>query len=186
MLKKIQAFDEKLINGIGKLHTPILNKVMLFMTFLGDSGKVWFFAFALFWIFNRKPVMNIAIMLSMGLGFLMAEIIVKRIVCRVRPCHKIDEELLLLKKMPHFYSFPSSHSCTSFAVAAASFLLCSSWVTAVILVVAIGISFSRFYLQAHYLTDVLCGIVLGILCSLVMVRLVYFVAGMINPAFIKY
>ena len=100
---------------------------------------------------------------ALAISWLFAEVIIKRMVARVRPCHKIEEENLILKKVPKFYSFPSSHSATSFAMCAVSFYLCDTWVTLIIFVIALGISFSRFYLQAHYMTDVVCGIVLGII-----------------------
>lgn len=185
MLKKIKAVDEKLIQEVAKLHTPILNRIMLFLTFLGDGGKIWFLMIAIILYIKRSLIIGISLLLGLGLGILMAEGIIKRIVCRVRPCHKIDEDSLILKKMPHFYSFPSSHSSTSFAMVSASFLVCEPWMTTIIFIFALGVAFSRFYLQAHYLTDVLCGIALGIACGIVTVKLVYLIAAAINPAFVK-
>ena len=49
------------------------------------------------------------------------------------------------------------------------------------LVIALGISFSRFYLQAHYLTDVICGIILGILIAVIAVVVNYRIMNAINP-----
>ena len=185
MIKKIKSVDDKLIQSIAKLHTPVLNKIMLFMTFLGDGGKVWFFIIALIFFFKRSVIELVCLLLGLGLGILTAEGIVKRIVCRVRPCHKLDEEDLILKKMPHFYSFPSSHSCTSFAMVSASFMLCPLWISCIVLIIALGIAFSRFYLQAHYLTDVICGIILGIVCGIIIAKSVFMVAAAINPAYVE-
>ncbi len=185
MLEKIKAVDEKLSQSVARLHTPILNKIMLFMTFLGDAGKVWFLAIAIIIYFKRSVYVGVALCAGLGLTFLTAEVILKRIVCRVRPCHKIDENLLILKKMPHFYSFPSSHSATSFAVVTVSFLLCNPLATGVMFVIAVGIAFSRFYLQAHYLTDVICGILIGIAIGILSVRGVYLLLNAINPSLIK-
>ena len=67
----------------------------------------------------------------------------------------------------------------------ASFFVCGTGITVFMLVIAIGISLSRFYLQAHYLTDVLCGIILGILSGVLMVRLTYVILNAINPILIK-
>lgn len=185
MLDKIKAVDDKLISSVAKLHNPMMNRIMLLMTFLGDGGKVWFFIIFLIFLAKRNVVVLLSQLFSMGLAILMAEGIVKRIVCRVRPCHKIDEGLLLLKKIPHFYSFPSSHSTTSFAMATATTMLCAHWLAGVVLIIAAGIAFSRFYLQAHYLTDVLCGTALGIVCGFVVVKSVYLIAASINPMLIK-
>lgn len=185
MLEKIKALDDRLIDKIGEMHTPILNKMMLFMTFLGDGGKVWFLMVAIILYFRRSVYLGASLLLSLGVGILTAEGIIKRIVCRVRPCHKMDESNIILKKMPHFYSFPSSHSATSFAVTTVSFMLCNHWVALVMFCIALGVAFSRFYLQAHYLTDVICGIALGIICGIVTVKLVYIVLNAINPTLIK-
>ena len=101
--------------------------------------------------------------------------------CRVRPCHKIEQDTLILKKIPKFYSFPSSHSATSFAMFTVSVVFCPLWATMVMLVIAIGISFSRFYLQAHYLTDVICGIVVGVLIAVIAVAVNNHIMSAVNP-----
>lgn len=185
MLNKIKAVDDELIKSVEKIHTPLLNKVMLFMTFLGDGGKVWFLLIAFYWIFTKQSIPSICMLFGLGMGILTAEAIVKRIFCRVRPCHKIEQDRLVLKKMPHFYSFPSSHSCTSFSLVCVSFILCPTWFACITLVIAAGIAFSRFYLQAHYFTDVICGIILGLFCGWLTVKLVFFAAASINPAFVN-
>ena len=155
------------------------------VTFLGDAGKVWFLTIAVIVYFKRSLYVGLSLFWSLGISFILAEIVIKRIVARVRPCHKMDEENLILKKMPKFYSFPSSHSATSFAMVTASFFLCGTWTTCAILLIAVGISFSRFYLQAHYLTDVLCGIILGIISGAVVVKFFYVLFNSVNPNMIK-
>lgn len=60
------------------------------------------------------------------------------------------------------YSFPSGHTGASFAAVTALFLSKYKY-WAVALVLAVLISFSRLYLYVHYPTDVLGGIVLGVL-----------------------
>lgn len=185
MLEKIKAVDDKLSSSVAKIHNPILNKIMLFMTFLGDAGKIWFLMLAIVVYFKRSVYVGTSFFLSLAVSFLSAEVVIKRIFERERPCNKIDEKLLILKKMPKFYSFPSSHSATSFAMVTASFLLCGTGFTVIMLIIAIGIAFSRFYLQAHYMTDVVCGILIGIISGLLMVKLMYTVFNSINPSLIK-
>ena len=184
MLEKIKAVDDKLSNSVSKIHTPYLNQIMLFMTYLGDAGKVWFLLIAVVAYCKRSVYIGVSLFASLLVSFLVAEVVIKRIFERERPCSKIDEELLILKKIPKFYSFPSSHSATSFAMVTASYLLCGTWFTVIMFVIALGVAFSRFYLQAHYLTDVLCGIIIGIICGVIMVRLMHLLFCSINPMLI--
>ncbi len=184
MLKKIKQLDDELIQKVAKIHTPFLNSFMRTLTFLGDHGKIW----AVVWLsisFYRKSLyVLLSILISVLFAFISSEVIIKRIVARVRPCHKIDEELLVLKKIPKFYSFPSSHSASSFAMVLMTSMYCNGWITLAMLILAIGISFSRFYLQAHYLTDVLCGIIIGLICTFLMSRVVYAVFLSVAPEMI--
>ena len=41
MFKRIQYIDDLVINWIGRLHTPILNKIMVVISQLGTKGAVW-------------------------------------------------------------------------------------------------------------------------------------------------
>ena len=184
MLEKIKKIDDTLIEKVTVLHGPFLNSLMRFLTFLGDQGKVWFVILAYIAWTKRSLYVFISILVSVLFAFISSEVIIKRIVGRVRPCHKIEEENLVLKKIPKFYSFPSSHSATSFAMVMMAVIHCNIPTTILILILAVGISFSRFYLQAHYLTDVMCGIIIGIVFSLLMSRFVYFMFNTFSPEMI--
>ena len=174
-----------LIEKVSVLHRPLLNKFMRLMTFLGDHGKIWFAVLITICLVRRSVYIGVSILFSVLFAFISSEVIIKRMVCRVRPCHKIDEEDLILKKIPKYYSFPSSHSATSFAMVTLTMLHCSVWTVLIVLVLAILISFSRFYLQAHYATDVLCGILIGIITSYLMYRVIYLIFMAIDPSLIQ-
>ena len=61
-------------------------------------------------------------------------------------------------------SFPSGHTTAAFA--AATVLICDHWKGRwIVLIVAILVAFSRLYLYVHFLTDVICGALIGIFCG---------------------
>ena len=62
----------------------------------------------------------------------------------------------------HDFSFPSGHTCASFAAAFALYrTLPRKWGIACLVLAAL-ISFSRLYVGVHYPSDVLGGVVVGI------------------------
>ena len=97
------------------------------------------------------------------LGLLLGEFGIKNLICRPRPF--AAEEMALLIPAPHGFSCPSGHTTSSFAAATSVFLWNKKW-GALALVMAALVGFSRMYFFVHYLTDVLFGVALGILCAL--------------------
>ena len=41
MLGRIREIDKKVIDNIGRIHTPALTKLMVFSSWLGNLGLVW-------------------------------------------------------------------------------------------------------------------------------------------------
>lgn len=106
----------------------------------------------------------------MIIAHLMGEIIIKHLVKRTRPCHLLEDEEQIINK-PRFYSFPSGHTTASFAFATTALLRCQPAACLPILFLAFMIGFSRIYLRVHYLTDVVCGMLLGSTCGIISVML---------------
>lgn len=167
MLARIQAWDESVLRRILKKHTPKLNKIMILMSHLGNHGLIWF-AFSIPFLFmNKWRLTGFTMLLAMAFAFFGGEITIKRIVGRVRPCKKEFEKDLLIKNPPE-YSFPSGHTSSSFAVTTVISIMCPTWLLPA-LIISCLIAFSRMYLLVHYPTDVMAGIVFGIICGIVAV-----------------
>lgn len=169
MFDKIQLIDERIINWVGKLHTPKRNKLMIFFSKLGDKGLVWFAICAPFLINKSTRGFGCNILVGLVLTHLAGEILIKHLVCRIRPCHKLEEDQLIIKK-PKYYSFPSGHTASSFSVFSVA-LFQFTPLAIPLFVLAVMISFSRLYLRVHYLTDIIAGAVLGSLCGFLAVEL---------------
>ena len=69
-----------------------------------------------------------------------------------------------------YHAFPSGHVAASTAFFAV-LVLARRRIGIACLPIPIVIGFSRIYLQAHYLSDVVCAGLLGILCALLVARL---------------
>ena len=158
------------------LHNPILDKITVAITSLGNAGIFWIIVTALMFILCKDKRVAWTSLLSLLFSVLVINLILKNAVCRARPCW-IDTSVELLVKNPKDYSFPSGHSSASFA-SAVSILQYAKYrkqgIGAVIL--AALIATSRMYVFVHFPTDVLTGVILGILEALVagiIIRQVY-------------
>lgn len=80
----------------------------------------------------------------------------------------------------HDYSFPSGHTAASFASVTALYLAGEKKLWKPALVLACLIAVSRLYLYVHYPTDVLGGMVFGILAGYVGYRLVKFLEAKLS------
>ena len=95
------------------------------------------------------------------LDVLLCNGLLKPLVARIRPCNVV-KNINMLIPIPKDFSFPSGHTAVSFAVTSALYFCKNKiWIPSVLLFFLIA--FSRMYLYVHYPSDILGGVVLGIL-----------------------
>ncbi len=153
-----------ILYALQEIHNPVLDKIMLFITSLGDDGWLWLAIGAVCLFFKKHRKMGLQLLLSMLCTFILGNLILKNIFARPRPCD-IDTAITLLVSRPHGHSFPSGHSINSMVAAVALFLNNKKiGVPAVIIATLIG--FSRLYLFVHFPTDVLAGFTIAILVAI--------------------
>jgi len=156
-------FDSTLINFIYSLRTPLLTKIMNFISFLGNDVIV-LGAFIIIILLIRKRYRHEAILFGFifEMGFFI-NLFLKFLIRRPRP----DIAPLLVELS---YSFPSGHSMNSFVfyVAVAYFIFrftrnkrLSTLIFFTCLLLILSIGFSRIYLGVHYPSDVLAGYIGG-------------------------
>lgn len=157
------------LDFIQTFHMPFLTQVMKFITFLGEAGWFWILLGIILLCTRKYRACGIAVLLALLADFLLANVILKPLVARPRPCW-INDAVELLVRVPGDYSFPSGHTMASFASAEALFL---TWRKAGIAAFALSVfmGISRLYFYVHFPTDVLAGAVLGILCGILGVKL---------------
>ena len=165
-------WEMELLYSLQSLHNPVLDKVMFFITTLGNAGFVWIVITILMFIFCKDKRCAWTSTGALLLSVLMINLILKNLVSRARPCW-IDTDVILLLKNPKDYSFPSGHASASFATAV-SILQYAKYRRQGIaaLILATLIAFSRMYFFVHFPTDVLAGAILGVLEALLAAFLV--------------
>ena len=163
MLKKIQKLDDTVVKKIAHIHTPFLNRLMIIFTKLGNGAFIWWITLCFPFLLSKTTrTTGIYLTLALGVTYVTGEIIIKHIIGRLRPSSKLEDDELIIKR-PKDYSFPSGHTASSFTAFTVTLLRCHAYIFIPVLVVAAIISFSRMYLRVHYLSDVICGAVLGVL-----------------------
>ena len=135
-----------ILDMLQEMHHPVLTKIMAFVTMLGEAGWFWILLGVILLCTKRFRKCGVAVLLALVLDFLLANVILKPLVARPRPCW-INDTVELLVRVPKDYSFPSGHTMASS------------------LVLAFLMGISRLYFYVHFPTDVLAGMVLGLLCG---------------------
>jgi undecaprenyl-diphosphatase len=108
------------------------------------------------------------VFLSMLIAMALAGVaghVIKRAVPRARPSVKSELHWGGPRFSTKYHSFPSGHVGASTAFFGV-LLIARRRIGLACLPIPILIGFSRMYIGAHYLSDVICAVVLGLLCAL--------------------
>ena len=163
----VARFANRIKQSIGRVLSPLCKVI----TLSGDGG-ITFIGISLLLVFFRTTRQaGLVSLLAMAIGTVIANAIVKPLVGRKRPFRTtislfykfwVDAGVLPAGG----YSFPSGHTTAAMSFAAALFLcLPGGWMWLAFLI-PIAMGFTRIYFGVHYATDVLAGMVLGLLCTL--------------------
>ena len=151
-----------ILDWIQTLHTPFLDKIMVFITRLGDAGIIWIMLSIVLLLIPKTRKSGAVMVVALVVDVLLCYIVLKNLVARTRP-YDVNTGVHLLVAKLHDYSFPSGHTAASFASVTALYLAGEKKLWKFALVLACLIAISRLYLYVHYPTDVLGGILFGVI-----------------------
>ena len=175
-------FDDAMQNFIAQHQSRVAENFMRNVSRLGDWTEHFALGAALaaiaWWRGNKKWTrVFISMLLALALAGAAARV-VKIAAGRARPSVKTEAQHLASqgagwngpRLSSKFHAFPSGHTAASTAFFAV--LLFANWrIGLACLPIPILIGFSRMYVGAHYLSDVVCAALLGVLCALLAARL---------------
>lgn len=145
---------------------PVLTEIMVFISKLGNKGFLWIAIGVMFLLMgfrNRKWLRRgWMVLFSLAADFLLCNVLLKPLVDRTRPYYVLGYDPLIPPVGDA--SFPSGHTAASFAAATAIYAINKKWGIAAYLFAAV-MGFSRLYLGVHFPTDVLGGVVVGIVAA---------------------
>lgn len=160
---ELVALDKAIYAGIARTRTPALDKWLARLSFAANFSLIWMvIAITVRSIFGRRGKRAaLGGVVSIGVTSALVNLVSKRVYNRERPdrdSHDLDR--MRMVAMPKSKSFPSGHSASAFAFAAAvgaEIPLLAPPVTAL----AAGVAYSRVHTGLHYPSDVLVGSILG-------------------------
>lgn len=170
MIENLMNLDSNILLFLQEyVRNPILNALLIPFTLSNNSGIICFVIIALFLYFKKLRKVGILMTISLILEFIVTNLILKNWVARIRPYEVIDGLTLLVGKA-HDLSFPSGHTGSAFALAVVVFMVMERKYGITALALATLMGFSRLYVGIHYPSDVLGGMVLGVITSVIAVK----------------
>lgn len=166
MIKNLDHFIGKAFNNLHFWGGNFLDNVMKYISYIAEMGIVFLLIGLILCLFTKTRRLGGTIMLSIAIGFLFTNLILKPLIDRTRPFSNISSD---------FYkwwldagavsesgaSFPSGHTTAATAFALAIFLSTDKKRSWPILLLPLAMASSRIYLMVHYFTDCIGGIVAG-------------------------
>ncbi|MDE6033749.1 MAG: phosphatase PAP2 family protein, partial [Muribaculaceae bacterium] len=161
-------FDDSIILAINGDYPKWVDDLMI----ICSDRFVWLPLYALLALYVvrqigwKQGLMMLAFCgMAIGLADWVCATAIRPYVCRLRPIspdNPISPMLRIINGVPRSYSFPSCHASNTVALAMfMSLVFRRRWVTISLFSWSAIICFSRLYMGAHYLTDILAGAAIG-------------------------
>jgi membrane-associated phospholipid phosphatase len=163
-------FDDTVRDFIAQHQSPTMFNFMRNVSWYGDWPShlaLGLLLLAIAWRRRSKKWMRIFLSMLMAMAIAgIAGTVIKRTIPRARPSVKSELRWGGPRFSTKYHAFPSGHVLASTAFFGV-LIFARRRVGLACLPIPILIGFSRMYLGAHYLSDVVCAALFGIICAAV-------------------
>ena len=177
MIDFLESVDHTLIQTINGFNSEFMDE---FMWFFSGSFIVIPIVLLISWTLYKSYSLResgwilFGIIITIALADLSSVYLFKEVFMRYRPSHHIE-----LSQQLHFYQFDngdvyiggkygfvSSHAANYFSLLVLVYgLIQQYWMKILLVLIVLIILYSRVYLGVHYVSDVICGAILGYLIA---------------------
>ena len=178
--KSFYGFDAAIFEWTHNLEQscPWLYNVARFISYLGDEGIFIIALSLLLLVFRKTRKLGIIACISVAFGSILNNFVLKEIIARPRPYDEVElfrsywlasgehlwgKESILM----HSWSFPSGHTTLFSTFGVAMFIGCNKKYSWAFLFMPFIMAWSRVALFVHYPSDVLFGILIGVISGVV-------------------
>lgn len=165
-------FDYAILEAIHRFAVATggaLTPLFRVITAVGDGGIGFILVGLLLLLFRKTRKVGLAMLIAIAIGAIITNLTLKPLVARLRPYEREAFRPFweyVGATLESERSFPSGHATVSFAAMGAVFFTCRKKYSWTALVFAALVAFTRLYLAVHYPTDVIGGILVGLLAAL--------------------
>ena len=160
------GFEVDLIKALQTLRSPFMDILNQFLSFFGTETFFLVIAVVLYWVIDKAfahrffnvYILGVAVTSVMKIGFK-----------RIRPFNAYPNDVVSIQSPEVSYSFPSGHTQTVSTVGTVLSIRYGKKYKIVLIaaaVLTVLVMLSRMYLGQHYLSDVFCGLTVGVFCSI--------------------
>ena len=190
------SFDLSVFQWIQGIQNDFLDAVLVGVTTLGNAGAIFIVLGLGLFITKKYRKAGFAVIVALLVMLICNDLFLKELFARPRPFNLFDSDPQKyaewgrayiypeLVQKPSSYSFPSGHTSSAFAAAIALLWQNRKWGVPVTIFAAL-MGFSRIYVEVHYCTDVIAGVVSGAVCALVAVLIVKYLFPVVDKGINK-